>query len=468
MPPINPADLIVLEFLKYDLSPLTEREISAMIKTGSKPTRVQRSERFLEKVDWKFKGAVLLSPQGKKFVDLQKQVMRIEENGIKYRNAPAKYVFNKRGDVFLKINLPSVDDKQLESWIKTGLVNIGKYPSAISKSIDIASLKSHPQHDEMQDYVRKLDIRIRDAKKHLTREQTRKTFSRATNYSTFAQSIIALRKYAREELGLPLKYVKDYIEPIFMEELERAGVRMLAEARRLVPAPATVPRVTVPSLAGRDFSYKYNRENKVWEPTRPVQMRKKASRYLTAALGFERVERLSKYGFIDVSLPTERQIKRAGGKRAFAAQGRQEAKRTTSLHMSGKRLHESHKTDMDGRSTGKLRSSLFFRVTKEYDIVMGANNTEYWTDVEFGTGKRGKDYNHPPKIGRGKYCYVGKGVTRESTARDGYNMRKPGMRAQPYIYPSYMKEVKPFFSRVRRIIDKMAETYHNGGQGKLL
>jgi hypothetical protein len=31
-----------------------------------------------------------------------------------------------------------------------------------------------------------------------------------------------------------------------------------------------------------------------------------------------------------------------------------------------------------------------------------------------------------------------------------------------------MKEVKPFFSRVRRIIDKMAETYHNGGQGKLL
>lgn len=87
--------------------------------------------------------------------------------------------------------------------------------------------------------------------------------------------------------------------------------------------------------------------------------------------------------------------------------------------------------------TGELRNSIFTKVEKNKDDIIGKiyTNKEYAPYVEFGTGSRGKaTYNGDVDV--------------------TYNMAWAGMPAQPYLYPALKNNEEAVIKKIQNDIAK--------------
>jgi len=236
---------------------------------------------------------------------------------------------------------------------------------------------------------------------------------------------VTIRKPAGLVLNILTVPQRATLEKLIMVELQLAGERMVKEARKLVPAPATVPRVTVPSLAGRDF--KMINTGGVYKPRRSVFASFNTQGRLTAHLGKGRMNRLNAHGFIDYKSPSAESISSVGGLSAYKARYRPEVKSIIAHH---------RETMKKGRSTGMLRASIKFNINPASLTLELFASKEYAKYVEFGTGLRGKSNAHPP----------------DSMGHPIKYKNLPGMRAQPFLYPAFVKEMQGLPKKINAII----------------
>jgi len=241
---------------------------------------------------------------------------------------------------------------------------------------------------------------------------------------------------ALTSLGLSPIEVKA-VDALVQKELVESGKRLVAEAIKLAPRPATVPRVTVPSLAGHDGSTSVNRT-------------------LLAHLGKSRMILMRKHNLTN---DTSALHWKGRGLSMLKGAGRPAVKNVIKMAEKGTSLIASHQiylkaykdenilaqrgifhNSADLRSyiaTGKLRRGMRYEVhgmkVELYNIV------PYGLDMEFGTGWRGKRYAHSP-------------IDSVMSSIVKYDTAIAGMRAQPFIYPSYLRELKVLQGRISAII----------------
>jgi len=473
------------KFIKFALRKITTREIQYLVTkpgwTGKEYPAALR--------DWMDKIKDPAHPQYKEVQAIKKDYRKRVDALARLRLYPKKFILGDDEIVYTRFEFPKLADYEIKRHLLT--YNSEKtYPAEIAKIMDHPEMNQrngfgrHPQHDEIKAAFAQFAARTQVVRNQMREDRIKSRYIPKAGVSpsssdiglySISATVDELVRYATQSMaefmtmqGLTKRILKSEIMTIVDQELENTGRRMLYEAKRLMPAPATVPRVTVASLAGRDFSMRSERDEdtgaKVWiQNNKPVEMRKHAKGYITAALGVERTQRMVKMGYLPINLPTTKEVGAAGGARAYKKPFAAEAKRTTTLHMSNKRLHQSHVTHLDVGSTGKLRQGLFYLVTPEKDIIMG-DIMPYWTDVEFGTGIRGRMNPHPSPTGRGKRVYVPRNYLPENTRANYGNF--PGMRAQPFIYPAYINELRPFYYRLKKRLDIYIKNYYSY-QGKL-
>lgn len=252
------------------------------------------------------------------------------------------------------------------------------------------------------------------------------------------------------------------IDIVVNRELNSLGRAMVREAAFLAPAPATVPRVTVPSLAGREARSPklstYNKEEK------------KASNLLLSHLGKERMLLLRKNKFIDSSVPKVAGTKLLSIKQA----GRRKVKSIITMHKRGTSLDIAHQIymktnpinhqmtihafkNMTGhefegerggyRSTGDLKRSIKYKVEGlQLDIF---SSCAYALEIEYGWGQRGKYHAHPPAEDP-ELARIVKFV--HNKQQSFYDTKYKGARAQPFIYPAYLKYIKVLPSKLNNAI----------------
>jgi hypothetical protein len=220
------------------------------------------------------------------------------------------------------------------------------------------------------------------------------------------------------------------------QELRIFAQRLVREAKFLCPRPATVPRVTVPSLAGPDRAGGQSTPGAA----------------LLARLGNSRMELLSKHKFIDTPAFSKKKILAGGGLAAIRRSGRGTVRDIISMHEHGTSTESRHKAYIGKlyvgagngsnsyRATGNLKKSIFCKV-EGFTVRLYAT-AKYARDMEFGRGRRGKKFAHPP------IDAVMKNIIK-------YNTQEPGMRAQPFLYPATLREVAKLEKNIIKIVDSV-------------
>lgn len=467
-------------FVKWAIRKITTREIKYLVTTPGWTGK----EYPKHLVTWMNNITDPAHPQYKEVQEIKKDYLKRVEALNKLKNNKDKYILGDDEVVYNRYKFPAISDWEIDKYVTNdSYLNIPKSIRAFELHKDFRNPK-HPQYKEMQDYYNRYQQRVIDMQVKKAKEKVAKSFLKKYGVAegssdiglySISAMVEELVRYALREMkdfmtitGFKKTTAKDEIMNIVDRELENTGRRMLAEAKKLMPAPATVPRVTVASLAGRDFSMISERDEQTGQKTwlgadKPAKMRKNAQGYITAYLGVERTQRIAKMGYLPINMPSNKQIAQAGGATKYKKPFVAESKRTTTLHLTNQRLHKSHVTKLDSKSTGDLRRGAYYLITPEKDIIMG-NVMPYWTDVEFGTGIRGKMHPHPSIKGRGKRIYVPRNYLKENKRSNYGNF--PGMRAQPHIYPAYMSELRPFYYRLKKQLDIYIKNYYSY-QGKL-
>jgi len=135
------------------------------------------------------------------------------------------------------------------------------------------------------------------------------------------------------------------IDTLVIRELNTLGMIMVKEAQFLAPAPATVPRVTVPSLAGTESKVALA-FGQTASSMLSKRQKESASRTLLAHLGKERMLLLRKNRFIDSNAPS------ATGKELslLKQSGRRRAKSVLTMHTMGTSPVMQHKTELTGNT----------------------------------------------------------------------------------------------------------------------
>jgi hypothetical protein len=267
------------------------------------------------------------------------------------------------------------------------------------------------------------------------------------------------------------------IESYITAELHNIGQAMVREAKFLAPTPATVPRVTVPSLAGTDRAGSINPHEKT------DGEKKKASELMTSHLGKGRMLLLSKHGFIDSSAPSKDTLSSYGGLKGMKKAGRRRAKSLITSHIRGTARDTAHNSRriympiaginikvsdykrkmgiaenkfIRGRSyaaTGNLKRSIKYRVQGLVLEVYSA--CPYAVEIEYGWGLRGQRYPHPPLQEAGILGSIIRDNHTKFIPLKKRNIRMAGARAQPFMYPAYLKYGKTLPNKINNCIKKV-------------
>ena len=109
-----------------------------------------------------------------------------------------------------------------------------------------------------------------------------------------------------------------------------------------------------------------------------------------------------------------------------------------------------------GRSyaaTGDLKRSIKYKVNGLIlDVYSGC---PYALEIEYGWGLRGQKYPHPPIQDAGNLEFIIRDSYTKFIPMGKRNVRLAGARAQPFMYPAYLKFIKTLPSKINNCIRRV-------------